>query len=288
MRSASGALITLLNSSREILVADLLTITQQNGTVTRLTSADFDIVSGGNTFSSKGPKFVRGRTKLLVGVQVDSLDVTLMPDPAKDLLGGLPWPAAAIAGALDEARVKLEKAFMASWGNLSAGTLIQFSGRVGEVTPSRDEIQLQVKSDLELLEQQMPRNVYQPGCVHTLYDTGCTLARAAFQISGTVLAGSTASSILATLAQASGYFELGTITFTSGVLSGLTKTVKTFTAGSPATIVPMLAFTKAPAAGDTFTIVPGCDKQQSTCTNKFANLAHFRGYPYVPKGEAVR
>jgi hypothetical protein len=34
-------------------------------------------------------------------------------------------------------------------------------------------------------------------------------------------------------------------------------------------------------------VYPGCDKQQATCRGKFANLARFRGQPYVPAPETI-
>jgi uncharacterized phage protein (TIGR02218 family) len=39
----------------------------------------------------------------------------------------------------------------------------------------------------------------------------------------------------------------------------------------------------APATGDAFTVYFGCDHTQFTCTNKFNDLANFRGFPYVPQ-----
>jgi uncharacterized phage protein (TIGR02218 family) len=144
---------------------------------------------------------------------------------------------------------------------------------------------------------QMPRNTLQPNCIHTLFDSGCTLLKAAFQVAGVVTAGSGSSSILASaLSQATGYFDLGTIAFTSGVLNGVVRSVKTYTnVAGVKTIVPAIALSPvgsstptAPANGDTFSIVPGCDKTQSTCTSKFANLAHFRGFPYIPVPETAK
>ena len=43
----------------------------------------------------------------------------------------------------------------------------------------------------------------------------------------------------------------------------------------------------APAAGDNFTVYPGCDKSQRTCQLKFNNLANFAGFPYVPAPETA-
>jgi uncharacterized phage protein (TIGR02218 family) len=36
------------------------------------------------------------------------------------------------------------------------------------------------------------------------------------------------------------------------------------------------------AAGDTFTLTPGCDKSLATCRDRFANTVNFRGFPHMP------
>lgn len=296
MRNASAGLISLLNSGKQFNVADLLTITLTTGTIARLTNADFDVVSGGNSFSSKGPQFTRGRVKLVRGIVVDEMPISILPDPAQ-LLGNFPWPQAAAAGALDSARVLLERAFMPSWGDTSVGTVILFSGRASQINPSRYEVHLTVKSDLEILDTMMPRNTLQPTCIHTLYDAGCTLLKSAFSTAGVVTAGSTAAAILASaLTQTTGWFDLGTLTFTSGVLNGVTRSVKTYTnVAGVKTIVPAAPLSPigsstptAPGIGDTFAIYPGCDKLQATCSSKFSNLARFRGFPYIPPPENAK
>ena len=129
-----------------------------------------------------------------------------------------------------------------------------------------------------LLDIDMPRNLYQPTCLHTLYDVGCTLQKSDFQANGTVGAGSTASIIYWSLANAN--FAQGTITFNSGVLAGVTATVGSVVNGSSLNLINPLQ--SVPALGDGFTVYFGCDHTQATCTNKFNNLANFRGFPYVP------
>ena len=37
-----------------------------------------------------------------------------------------------------------------------------------------------------------------------------------------------------------------------------------------------------PAAGDAFTVYPGCDHTSATCRAKFNTLTNFRGFPFVP------
>ena len=54
MKTASAALVSLLNSQNVYLMADLVTLTLYGGQVLRLTSWDSDLVLGGATFSAAG------------------------------------------------------------------------------------------------------------------------------------------------------------------------------------------------------------------------------------------
>ena len=171
---------------------------------------------------------------------------------------------------------------MPKYGDTSAGLVNIFTGRVVEIDCGRSLATFNINSHLELLSQQMPRNLFQAGCLNTLYDGACTLNRASFAVNGTVTS-ATASSVTASLSQANDYFTLGTVTFTSGQNDGFTRTVKGFTSGGTFTMLVPLPF--VPAGGDTFTIYPGCDKKQATCSTKFSNLANFRGQPYIPQPE---
>jgi uncharacterized phage protein (TIGR02218 family) len=299
MRHASAGLITFLNGlgpTSQPLIADLLTIILAGGTTYRFTSAPTNINSTSQaagpsdptvyTFTSGGVTFTRGLTKIIVGLQVDDLALTLLTSPTRDTLGGIPWPAAARNGALDGARIVLERAFMPTWNDTSAGTLILFAGTVGPIQCTRSQIAVTVKSNINVLSNPMPRNTYQPGCIHTLYDAGCTLLQATFTVTNAAIAGSTASLVKSTLAAASAYYDQGVITFTSGVNNGLSRPVTSYshTNGAVSVAPP---FPAVPGVGDTFSIYPGCDKSQGTCSAKFANLAHFRGYPYIPVPETA-
>ena len=41
------------------------------------------------------------------------------------------------------------------------------------------------------------------------------------------------------------------------------------------------------AAGDTFTVTAGCDKQFATCHDRFDNVVNFRGFPHIPGNDFV-
>jgi hypothetical protein len=133
--------------------------------------------------------------------------------------------------------------------------VILFKGRVTSIDScGRTQAKVSVESDPTLLKMQMPWKTYGPNCQWQLYGPGCTLNRATYTFTGAVGAGSTAS--LINWSSASAQFQQGTLTFTSGANEGISTNIKTATSSS---LVPMYPLPSAPATGDTFTAVWGCD-----------------------------
>lgn len=289
MKTASAGLIALLNAQL-FCMADLFKFTLVNRSVLYYTSGDGDLVYGGHTYSavnttSGTPALTRGRTRAIIGIEVDTLEINFLVNSTV-LVNSLPLAQFAANGGFDGARLELDRAFMpvGSYGDTSAGVLVMFVGRVAEVECTRTAVRMNVNSDLELLNVRLPRNVYQAGCRHSLYDAGCTLSKATFTVASAAAAGSTTRVINSALAQAVGYFDLGVLTFTSGVNSGLSRTVKSYAVGIHTLSFP---FPVAPTIGDTFTTYPGCDKQRTTCDTKYGNLVNFGGFPYIPVPETA-
>lgn len=273
-----------MNAGGPYLMADLYTITLATGAVYRWSAADTDIVLDGNTFSGVGPLLKRGKTRVVAGLAVDTLDVTILRGDSTQFLG-IPITMAAANGALDRARVLLQRVVMPTWGDTSLGATILFEGAVAGVDPSSTEIRVTVKSDLELLNIAMPHTVYQPQCSHALYDAGCGIDRASFTFVGSATGTPTTTVIASAMGQSAEYFKLGVLTMTSGVAAGSKRAVKSFSGGTFTLAMPLPA---SPAAGDTFTASPGCDKKRSTCESFWLNLIHFRGFPYIPTPETGR
>jgi len=221
----------------------------------------------------------------VAGIEVDTLSVEVLADPSHTMLG-TPVLEMAHNGGLDGATMQIERAFMPvnDPTDTSAGTLILFSGRINVDEIDRGRISMSVLSDLELLNVQMPRNIYQPGCSHSLFDAGCGLTKASYAVAGTVASGSDVSTINCALSNPADYFTLGTVTFLSGPNAGVSRTVKSYAPGVLGFSLPLKA---APVVGDTFNTYPGCDKTQTTCTTKFNNLIRFRGFPYIPIPETA-
>jgi uncharacterized phage protein (TIGR02218 family) len=288
LKSASPALIALL-ATDNFYMADLYTITLVSGSTYRYATADIDIVYGGSTFLSISGLLTRNSYKLVIGTEVDTLQITIAPNQTTpNLLNGLPFIQSAVNGSLDGATVKLERAFMPIWGDTSAGTVILFVGKVSDITGDRTNIQINVKSQLELLNIQMPKNLYQAPCAHILYDTGCSLNISDFTHNFTLSTVIDQFNIPTGLSQftfGETYFEQGILTCLTGVNAGAKRTVKTYMNGM-ARIA--LSLPNMPNIGDTFSISAGCNKLQATCADKFTNLLQFRGFPYVPAPELAR
>ena len=146
-------------------------------------------------------------------------------------------------------------------------------------------VEFKVKSALVKLNVNMPRNYYQPGCLWTLYDSGCTLIKSNFAIGGTVYSAS-----YNTIAPSGGVvmpgspdglptYMGGRLLFTSGVNDGLQVLIDTNDSNVLRLAYPLDA---TPAVGDSFTYYPGCSKSFNTCQLKFNNQANFRGFDKVP------
>lgn len=293
-----GALVALL-ATREITFATLVQFSLLQGAGSLYyTSGDWPVKFNGNTYGTamgtgvtidrKGSK---AKIKCNIGTQANTLTFDVLPKSAK--VNGQDFFAAVKQGVFDGATVTFYRAY---WNPttgfmnpiLPVGVVQMFAGHVAQVDSSRSKVTFTIKDFLDLLNIQLPRNLYQGGCVNTLYDTACTLNPASFSAAGAVASGSTASIINdTTLAGASGLYDQGKITFTSGVNNGISRSVKQYILGSPNTLALLSPLPNTPGIGDTFTAYQGCNKSQTTCVNKFNNVANFRGFPYIPENSTA-
>jgi len=282
MKTATAGMKTMLASNNEFFIADLYTFTLLDGTIYRYTSGDGNLTISGNVFDSASLILKRSSISLTIGLQVDTLTIIINPKDG-DTMASKPFLKALVQGNIDGATVRLERAIMTTYGDTTNGILTMFVGRISDIAMSRTVATLSVKSMIELLNVQIPKNLYSLSCIHSVYDDGCTLLKSSFATTATVTT-ATAGTINFTDAKATGYYDQGMIEFTSGLNIGLKRTVKTHVNGS---ITLSLYLPNIPLVGDTFTLYAGCDRTQATCSAKFSNLSHFRGYPYIPAPEVI-
>jgi len=283
MKSTTAPVLAAIAAARgaadaPLCFAECFTFTLSVGTVLAWTNVDLPVTYGGTTFSSSGPLVQGLKYKASVGLEVDKQQIVIAARPT-DLIAGAPALQAIRDGAFDGAKVQRDRVFLTAIGGSVIGGVTLFHGRVSTVDQvGRTSAQLTVASDLVILDYDMPRNLYAATCAHTLYDSGCGVIRGTYSASATAGAGSTASTILTSAALA-GHAQ-GSIVFTSGVNANVRATVKSAAPGASLTL--MYPLPAVPATGDAFTVAFGCDHTRGTCQSKFANLANFRGFPFVP------
>lgn len=324
--TSPGALIALL-FSRAFALVDLYTFTLITGEVLRYCTGSIDVAFGGNSWSSRTVRMDDDNNKAVghwkVGLDIDTWTVPIYPRPRTeplsplnwddggvwdtgslwdaasgddfpDKIGDVPWLQAAVGGSLDGALCDVDRAYFGSWPPQPAvlvtgptGVYNIFKGRVAEVDIGRSGAVVVLNSLLELLMTNMPRNLFQDFCSHTLFDVGCGLNAADFVQTGAVLAGSTQSIINTNLPTpgGSGTYNLGRLFMTSGKNAGFGRTVRTWDSGTGAVNLTS-PFSFPITTGDTIRAYPGCDKTQAACA-LFNNSDNYGGEPFIPTPETA-
>ena len=312
--TSAGALATYLASRPQTTAMfDLYTIQFagdiNGGAPLTFTTADVDILVPYSptpvTYSSQLIYFDQLNNKAVghwkVGLDVDTWQVLVTPT-AQAKIGNQPFLSAIRAGALDGAVVLVDRCFIDNRVGLPfksvqspLGVVNIFTGRIAEIDFGRTSAALSINSHLELLNVNIPRNLFQAGCRWTVYDAGCTLNRASFAVTGSIHLNSSSNALsvnLGTSPTGSATLALGYIEMTSGPNKGFTRLIRTYAPASPPPSAPCALTLIAPfpfqiTAGETFTAYPGCDRQLSTCI-EFNNETNFGGAgPFIPVPETA-
>ena len=251
-------------------------ILRSDGTALGFTDHDAPVSFGGTVYAAI-TGFTASEVQSTLGLAVDNLTVmgALSSEALneKDLCAGL----------YDNAAIEI---WRVNWSAPDQRVLMR-KGSLGEVKRGKTGFQAEVRGLAHVLGQPVGR-VYGHSCDADLGDGRCNvaLAAAAGTVSGVTDARRFTVSGLA--AYGDGWFTDGKLTFTGGANLDRAMEVKRHAVSASAVGIELWqAMSEAVAAGDTFCVTPGCDKQFSTCKAKFANPANFRGFPYMPGNDAV-
>lgn len=288
MLDASNDLSALLEAKRIdaralLWTAELLTFLAPDGSViARWTDADIPVTCNGKTYGL-GPSITLGQITRQIGTQPSSMDVTLEYDDTVTINGV--WLSTYIASnAFINSTLVYVRAYGATPGNV-VGTLPRFVGRIAGLKDTGEtSAQLTVTDNRDLLNVQVPPDQYQPPCLHLVFDEGCKLDVNDYRVDGVIQAGSNTLNLLTNFSGPDGDLNLGKITFTSGANSGLQRSIKVQGGGA---IGLVRALPVAPAPGDKFWTQPGCDLTMVRCKDRFNNLAHYKGQPFIQTNETA-
>jgi|SRR5579859_267658 len=311
MKSVSAALQTHLGQVVTTL-AVLWKVTLQNGTVLAFTSFDQPITYLGITYTPTNG-VLPSANNTNSDMSVDSLTLTGFLDGTvvkdTDIRNGL----------YDYARVEQH---IVNWSDLTQGDLLLRTGILGTVKMVNGLFDAEVRGLTQYLST-LIGSLFGPICRAELFsdqsntiDPGskylCHVKQSDYQQSGTLSFATDANHLTPTPGQLkmvgsvtpgavapAGWFNDGVLTFTSGANNGFSFEIESW---DGATLTMLLPMPNQPTGGDTFTIVPGCDKSATgTGCQKFqgyssdglqvlvaaTNILNFRGENQIPGMDGI-
>ena len=245
-------------------------ITLRDGTVLGFTSHDQDLELGGVVYEASSG-FVPSAVETQGNMAVDNLEVQGFLDSERIRAADIE------AGRFDLAQIEV---MVCNWRNLKDPVLILRRGTLGQIRHGEQSYTAEMLGLLAAYQQSAGKT-YQKLCRASLGDAHCKIPLAAFSANGAVTAVNPDGTIGTTLAEPDGYFDYGALTFSSGTNAGFSVDIKGYEQAG-GRIIPFLPPLFTPEIGDLFAIAAGCDRNLSTCKNRFHNAVNFRGEPYIP------
>ena len=230
-----------------------------------------------------------------LGTNVDNLEITSIIDSSmiteEDLL----------TGKYDYSRVTV---FLTNWQDpASYGKKILQSGYIGEIKFQNGQFVAEARSLIQIGSQEVLR-YYSPTCrVKRLGFDGCMVNLASntastdtggphpitqsFSVTtGTAGTGNRKQFNISGANAYDQFFQYGNVTFNSGQNNGLSMEIRSYVQ-STGLVTLQENMPHDISAGDSITLVAGCDRLRTTCVNKFNNVVNFQGEPDVPGIDAV-
>ena len=255
--------------------SDLLTtaycwrIDRTDGVAMGFTSHDQDLVFDSITYEATtgfSPSAIDSNDSLAV----DNLDVDgiLSSDKISE--------ADIVSGKYDFATVKI---YLVDWTNISGKRKLLRRGTIGRVTYTKNGFVAEIRGLIEAYQQRAGK-VYQKTCRATLGDSKCGVDLSVYTQTGAVADIFDDVTIAINRNEPNGYYDYGYVKWASGENKNTDSEIKT--SHSDGTIEFYMPPAWEVKAGDTFSITAGCDRNYSTCINRFNNRYNFRGEPLVP------
>ncbi|WP_372623818.1 DUF2163 domain-containing protein [Falsiroseomonas sp.] len=282
-----GAPVYLTQAVLEVLISDSLQaeevsqvcllwrIRRRDGTEGLFASLDADVTWGGQTWTAAAPfdATAAEASRSLAAGQMEVAGLLAAPEiTAEDLLNGL----------YDDAEVTVLRV---DWGTPSRGAEVVLAGRIGRVTAGQTRFEAELLLPSALLDRPV-LDLYTPECRVDLFSPACSVAAAAWTRTATITAVlSDTAFVAAAFTEPAGWADYGRVTVTSGPNAGARREVRSH--GADGRIELWEPFAAALVVGDTISITAGCDKRLTTCRDRFANVANFRGFPHVPGTDAA-
>lgn len=250
-------------------------VTRKDGVIFGFTDHDRVLTFDGTEFSPESG-FLPSAVSSELGLNVDNSQVAgaFSADKItrKDLADGR----------YDGAIVEV---FLLNWNDPESFIKLR-SQEIGEVRHGDNGFEAELRSMAHRLDQPQGRT-YSKRCSADLGDEACKVDVQNSDIStnGTVLSASNERSCIVDglSAYEEHWFRDGVINWQTGDNAGLTMEINDHTITDGNVLLQLFSpMPHVPQTGDQFLVIAGCDKNLSTCRDKFSNTINFQGFPHMP------
>lgn len=183
------------------------------------------------------------------------------------------------AGIWDGCEVEV---FEVNYRALSMGKMMLGTATMGNITVGLQSFTAELRGLTQSL-QKIVGELWTKGCPAGFGDARCKVDLGPLTVTGTLTSAPNRRTLIDTSrTEDDDYFGAGVITITSGECEGEQMEIYSYD-GTTKTFVLHLPLEFNVAAGDTYSVVPGCRKRyEEDCVIKWANWPNFRGAPHVP------
>lgn len=262
-----------LRQDRRHRFATLWEIERTDGTTFRFTDHDVNISYGGNTYTPVGGFSASARQKQ-ADIKTQNLELVGLLESASITHDDLR------AGLFREAKIT---EILVDWLYPWAGAFQRNVYWIVETTYNGENWEARLEDIARWLTPRIG-DLYNRVCRHELGDTLCGVPLSLFTTATkTVTQVDTARRIFRTsgLSDADDFYNYGKITWATGKNANVVSEIKDYTDSN--NIIELQLKTPFDVEiGDTFVMIAGCDKLETTCKTKFTNFLNFGGFPTIP------
>lgn len=183
-----------------------------------------------------------------------------------------------LAGRWEGARLQLRAV---DWTDPDAAPLLLVSGALGSVELADGSFRVELRGATDALDDPVVEYA-SPQCRAELGDRRCRVAMAGRVHRRRVIAG-TGGAVTLDTALVAGLLPYGSLRWLDGPDAGLRATIIAQD-GADLLLEPRASSVES---GTLVELTEGCDRQFSTCRDRFDNAANFRGEPHVPGNDLL-
>lgn len=189
-----------------------------------------------------------------------------------------------LSGLYDNAKVEI---FLIDTSRLNLGKVSLLNGTISSIECNDNVFTASVKGLKNELNKTIGE-IYSPLCRARFCDSKCGLIKANYEFNGSVDYMESNNNFTTyneeICGKSDGYFNNGVIEFISGDNIGKKTEINQFSGGN---FVILSELPYAIKIGDKFKVLVGCNKNFTTCCEKFNNAINFRGEPHLPGVELL-